>query len=219
MLPYSYVALKRAIPHFACHSQQKPNAYPRRSQLSHDDVCQWLTPEANAFVSGYSSNLCRYSWPTQSQNNLFKRPDRGQLNNYPPICELPTTASSYYSLQLPLHHMTLTINPPSPRVRGAVTPAAKPVKSTPPPLPVLAHVARHVDNEAPILKRFMYGIEYHPPSISGTNEKLETAMRSEMHEREIQCAQLERTLHLAASFVEVRSPTPVIIFSTLPLHF
>lgn len=44
---------------------------------------------------------------------------------------------------------------------------------------------------------------YYTPNISGTNEKLEAAMRAEMHERQIQCPQLERTLHLAANLIEV----------------
>jgi hypothetical protein len=46
---------------------------------------------------------------------------------------------------------------------------------------------------------------YYTPNISGTNEKLEPAMRTEMLERKIQCPQLERTLHLAANLIEVRS--------------
>ena len=40
--------------------------------------------------------------------------------------------------------------------------------------------------------------------ISLTNEKLEAAMYAEMYERKIQCKQLHKTLHLAASLIEVR---------------
>jgi hypothetical protein len=40
--------------------------------------------------------------------------------------------------------------------------------------------------------------------ISLTNEKLEMAMFAEMYERKIQCRQLQETLHLAASLIELR---------------
>jgi hypothetical protein len=40
--------------------------------------------------------------------------------------------------------------------------------------------------------------------ISLTNEKLEAAMYAEMYERKIQCPQLQKTIHLAASLIEVR---------------
>lgn len=45
---------------------------------------------------------------------------------------------------------------------------------------------------------------YYTPNISGTNIKLEAAMRNEMFEHQIQCLQLEKTLHVAASQIEVR---------------
>jgi hypothetical protein len=63
----------------------------------------------------------------------------------------------------------------------------------------------HLDEEAKIVKRFLHGTGHYTPTFSSTNEKLEAAMRSVMLERNIQCAQLERTLHLAASLIEVRS--------------
>ena len=40
--------------------------------------------------------------------------------------------------------------------------------------------------------------------MSMTNEKLEAAMYAEMCERRIQCPQLQKTIHLAASLIEVR---------------
>jgi hypothetical protein len=60
-----------------------------------------------------------------------------------------------------------------------------------------------IDDEASVLKRFLHGMGYYTPNISGTNEKLEAAMRKEMLDRNIQCPQLERTLHLAANLIEV----------------
>ena len=45
---------------------------------------------------------------------------------------------------------------------------------------------------------------YQTLDISLTNERLEAAMYAEMYERQIQCHQLQKTLHLAASLIEVR---------------
>jgi hypothetical protein len=61
---------------------------------------------------------------------------------------------------------------------------------------------------------------YYTPNIPGTNEKLETAMRAEMVEREIQCPQLERTLHLAANLIEVSYffPCRYNLFLVFELH-
>jgi hypothetical protein len=83
--------------------------------------------------------------------------------------------------------MTLTITPSFPHARGPVTSTVQPVKY----------------DEASILKHFLHGMGYYAPNISGTNIKLEAVMRSEMHERNIQCPQLERTLHLAANLIEL----------------
>ncbi|KAF8236723.1 terpenoid synthase [Tricholoma matsutake] len=47
---------------------------------------------------------------------------------------------------------------------------------------------------------------HYAPNISFTNQKLEEAMRAEMHERRIECPQLVKTLHLAASLIEVGYP-------------
>ncbi|KAF8586479.1 terpenoid synthase [Ramaria rubella] len=61
-------------------------------------------------------------------------------------------------------------------------------------------------NEAAILKymkSFLAGMGYSPLNINLTNEKLEEAMREEMDARDIRCEQLEKTLHLAASLIEV----------------
>jgi hypothetical protein len=71
----------------------------------------------------------------------------------------------------------------------------------------------HIDDEASILKRFLHGMGYYPPNISGTNERLEAAMRTEMQERKIQCPQLEKTLHLAANLIEVCSSAHEFIFN------
>ena len=74
-----------------------------------------------------------------------------------------------------------------------------------------------IDDEASVLKRFLHGMGYYTPNISGTNEKLEAAMRKEMHERKIQCPQLERTLSLAANLIEVllRSRIPLLCIQQL----
>ena len=45
---------------------------------------------------------------------------------------------------------------------------------------------------------------HYTPNVSFTNKKLEAAMHAEMYERNIQCPQLQKTLHLAASLIEVR---------------
>jgi hypothetical protein len=50
-------------------------------------------------------------------------------------------------------------------------------------------------------------------TISLTNEKLEAAMYAEMYERKIQCRQLQNTLHLAASLIEVRRISYKLDFS------
>jgi hypothetical protein len=44
---------------------------------------------------------------------------------------------------------------------------------------------------------------YSTPNIQGTNEQLEAAMRAEMDARSLRCDQLEKTVHLAASLIEV----------------
>jgi len=48
-------------------------------------------------------------------------------------------------------------------------------------------------------------MDYSTPDFDNTNEKLEAAMTNEMDTRNIRCHQLEKTLHLAASFTEVCS--------------
>lgn len=55
-----------------------------------------------------------------------------------------------------------------------------------------------------VLKDFLHTMAYEPPDLSMTNETLENAMRDEMVTRNLQCPQLERTLHLAAGLTEVR---------------
>ncbi|KAF8523967.1 isoprenoid synthase domain-containing protein [Hysterangium stoloniferum] len=54
-----------------------------------------------------------------------------------------------------------------------------------------------------ILQSFLSNLKYTPLDINPTNVELEAMMRSEMELRNIQCIQLGRTLHLAASFVEL----------------
>ena len=56
-----------------------------------------------------------------------------------------------------------------------------------------------------IFKTFLRDIDYKPQAIQDTNVQLEEAMYNEMHDLRICCDQLERTLHLAASYVEVIS--------------
>ncbi|KAF9465961.1 isoprenoid synthase domain-containing protein [Collybia nuda] len=58
-------------------------------------------------------------------------------------------------------------------------------------------------NKTGILRRFLQGMAYCPSNISGTNEELEKIMRAEMNNRNICCPQLEKTLHLAASLIEL----------------
>ena len=68
-----------------------------------------------------------------------------------------------------------------------------------------SHNNIHIADEASIVKRFLHGTGHYTPNFSSTNKELEAAMHTIMHERNIQCHQLERTLHLSASLVEVRS--------------
>ena len=56
-----------------------------------------------------------------------------------------------------------------------------------------------------IFETFLRDIDYRPQEIQDTNVQLEEAMYNEMQDLDICCDQLERTLHLAASFVEVTS--------------
>jgi len=110
--------------------------------------------------------------------------------------------------------MTFTIVPTLPHARGPVISSVQPVKSI--HLPWLLAIfsyqySAHTDDEASVLKRFLHGMGYYAPNIPGTNEKLEAVMRAEMHKHNIQCPQLERTLHLAANLVEVRSSHSSVI--------
>ena len=59
------------------------------------------------------------------------------------------------------------------------------------------------DVETSILNAFLSDIEHAPIHINATNKELEGFMRSEMETRGFACLQLERTLHLAASLIEV----------------
>ncbi|KAF8523930.1 isoprenoid synthase domain-containing protein [Hysterangium stoloniferum] len=54
-----------------------------------------------------------------------------------------------------------------------------------------------------ILQCFLSDLNHGPLNIDPTNVELEAFMRSEMESRNIQCIQLERTLHLAASMIEL----------------
>ena len=56
-----------------------------------------------------------------------------------------------------------------------------------------------------IFETFLRDIDYRPQALQDTNVQLEKAMHNEMQDLDICCDQLERTLHLAASFVEVTS--------------
>jgi hypothetical protein len=55
------------------------------------------------------------------------------------------------------------------------------------------------------MQSFLSDLQYTPLAIDPTNVELEAFMRSEMESRNLQCIQLERTLHLAASLIEVRT--------------
>jgi hypothetical protein len=57
---------------------------------------------------------------------------------------------------------------------------------------------------------------FYPPNITSTNKDLEAKMRTEMNERNIGCPQLEKTLHLAASLIEVRRYTSYYILPQVP---
>jgi hypothetical protein len=55
------------------------------------------------------------------------------------------------------------------------------------------------------MQDFLYGMRHKKLDISlMANEKLAAAMYAIMFERKIQCWQLQETLHLAASLIEVR---------------
>jgi hypothetical protein len=62
-------------------------------------------------------------------------------------------------------------------------------------------MAFHSDINA--IQYFLYGMGHKKLDVSLTNEKLEAAMYTEMFERKIQCRQLQATVHLAASLIEV----------------
>lgn len=57
-----------------------------------------------------------------------------------------------------------------------------------------------------VVKNFLNNLAIEPPGFPMTNQALEEAMRMEMVTRNLQCPQLERTLHPAASLVEVGVP-------------
>jgi hypothetical protein len=59
------------------------------------------------------------------------------------------------------------------------------------------------ENKFSIYRDFLANIRYQKPNLSSTNEALEAAMRDEMYTRKMECPQLKRTLHLAASLIEV----------------
>ena len=116
-------------------------------------------------------------------------------------------------------NMTITIRP-FPHARGPVTSSVQPIKSMPFTLFFSAyHIEVCIDDEASVLKRFLHGMGYYTPNISGTNEKLEAAMRKEMHERKIQCPQLERTLGLAANLIEVLLRSRILLLYLQQLNF
>jgi len=65
---------------------------------------------------------------------------------------------------------------------------------------------RHVffaGDEISILKSVLRDMDYVPPRIRGTNEQLESAMHAEMEERGLRSDRLKRSIHLAASLIEV----------------
>ncbi|KAF8236370.1 hypothetical protein L208DRAFT_1390833, partial [Tricholoma matsutake] len=114
----------------------------------------------------------------------------------------------------------LTITSSFPHAGGPLTSSVKSFKSIHLALlsTVSSHVVLHTDDEALVLKRFLHGMGYYAPDISGTNEKLEAAMRNVMLERKIKCPQLEKTLHLAANLIEVRSLPAYNQFPEVELH-
>ncbi|KAF8523921.1 isoprenoid synthase domain-containing protein [Hysterangium stoloniferum] len=63
--------------------------------------------------------------------------------------------------------------------------------------------SREQMQEKSILERFLFKLNYTPLEIDPTNVELEAFMRYEVESRNIQCSQFERTLHLAASLVEL----------------
>ncbi|KAF8584202.1 terpenoid synthase [Ramaria rubella] len=60
----------------------------------------------------------------------------------------------------------------------------------------------HYD-ETSILNSFLSEMAHETMSLDFTNKQLEVAMRAEMDTRNLRCEQLERTLHLAASLIEI----------------
>ena len=59
------------------------------------------------------------------------------------------------------------------------------------------------DVEATILKAFLADMTHGPMEIEFANKQLEDSMRAEMELGNFACDQLENTLHLAASLIEV----------------
>lgn len=56
-----------------------------------------------------------------------------------------------------------------------------------------------------------------PLEIQATNQQLEDAMRAEMESKNLACDKLERTLHLAASLIEVLFTLQVSYFLCIKL--
>ena len=88
----------------------------------------------------------------------------------------------------------------APLHQGSYTPSIK-VCITVDTFQVPSHVKLHSDITA--MHYFLYGMGYKKFDISLTDERLEAAMYAEMYEWKIQCHQLQKTLHLAASLIDV----------------
>lgn len=63
--------------------------------------------------------------------------------------------------------------------------------------------SHYQDVKASILKAFLSEMGHGAMEIKATNKELEDFMRAEMNSKNIACDQLERTLHLAASLIEL----------------
>jgi hypothetical protein len=58
-------------------------------------------------------------------------------------------------------------------------------------------------------------MEYNPPNIDATNDGLEAVMLAELEVRNLDANHLRRSVHLCASFIEVKIPSPTFSSSSM----
>jgi len=75
-----------------------------------------------------------------------------------------------------------------------------------PPISFMKSKARIFEAETRLIRKFITDMNYAPLNINAHNKELEAFMVEVMDSRNIRCKQLERTVHLAASFIELCYP-------------